>query len=410
MNPRPSTTAHPREDLHRFVNQLNVRYNVGVPIPDPNLTVLEKQADQSPAGRIFRRLETHFYIGGIQALNSLLRQFDDQAKEVWSRWVKKPDDDADTLPTATTPPLAANLTEREWLQATFNKVLDKAQPSVQSSRSFSRTLSGPAAIGRGVSPERISRPVTRATSQAPISRSNLKRRADADAGDVTKKIRADADPIRALTASSCLRRHQAADTSSNAFSTVRASRTEADIAAFATPNKLARSFVSASTGLSEPSAVFSACSDNPTGTQDTVEASSQEQWRPGPNDELASHSQDSYELTSSLEEGLRESFDHPSTLNVDHAPRSRPGNTTCSSRSSELASLSSDVEKKALSRASEREAHTHTQAQTQDQALSSIWRRCFLPYFCGYVDHSANQRQQYFLLGFRGHHSPLRGR
>lgn len=373
MNPRPtpSTTAHPREDLQRFVNQLNVRYNVGIPLPDPNLNLLEKKADQSPASRIFRRLEIHFYTGGIPALNSLLCQFDDQAKQFWSNWVTKPKADADTLPTTGRPPLAANLTERQWLQTIFNKVLDKVQPSMQSSRPFARTRSGPAAIGGDAS-------TTSRTSQASSSRSPPKRRAEADLGDVTKKTRAQhPDPIRDLTASSSSRRHQAGDisastsssASASALGTMRPPRIKAGPTSVSS-DKLARSYVSTNTVLSETSAVFSACGNAPAGTQDTIEASSQEQRRPAPDYGLASCSQDSYDLTPSLEAGLRESFDQPRTLEVEPAPRSRPDSTIFSSHSPDLTSLPSDVEKEALRRASDWEAKSNG----QHPGLSSVWR------------------------------------
>lgn len=371
MNPRPtlpSTTPNPREDLHRFVNQLNVRYNVGVPIPGPHLSVLEKQADQSPASRIYRRLEIHFYSGGIEALNRLLPLFDVQAKECWSKWVRKPDADADTLPATRHPTLAANLTQRDWLQAIFNKVLDKAQPSMQPSRSFGRTQSGPAAFGGDASADKS-------------SWSHPKRRADREMGDVAKKSRAVPDPIRDLTASSSSRRHQKVDSRASALGTMRPPKNKAGDTPIVSSNKLPRSFGSVSTGTSTASAVFSACSDVPIATQDTVEASFQEQQRPAPNYGLSPCTQDSYAPSPSLEQGLYELLDQNAPLSVEPAtfkpaPRTRPGNTVYSSQSSEFTSLSSDVEREVLRRAVDWE----TQSKMQDYGLHSVWRTYFLPY------------------------------
>lgn len=208
------TTAHPREDLHRFVNQLNVRYNIGVPIPDPYLSLSDKRDDQTPASRIYRRLEIHFYTGGVNALNGLLRVFDDKAKHFWSKWVKKPEADRDTLPVTLQPPLAANLSERDWLQNIFNKILDTAQPAMQESRSLARSQSGPAAIGQAA-PGKSSRASTRPDSNA------SKRRAEAQLGDLSKKTRADheSDPIKVLTAQSSLHRRQQVDRIASASAT-----------------------------------------------------------------------------------------------------------------------------------------------------------------------------------------------
>lgn len=363
------------------MNSLNVRHNLGIPIPDPNLSLLEKKADQNPANRIYRRLEIHFYTGGIEALNSLLGHFDNQAKQHWPVWVKKAAADRDTLPTTLNPPLAANLTERELLQTILNKVLDKVQPSMKSSRPFSRTKSGPAAFGSDASTDRSSRHTASTTSPAMSSRSTLKRRADTDMGDVNKKSRADADPIRDLTASSNLQRHQAANPSARASAGVSvvgamrlANTRNGSTVSVNSDKPLSRSFVSISTGLSDVSAVFSAYGDAPVGTQDTIEASSQEQQRPVSKHGLASLSQESYGLSPSLEEGLYESFEQSHTFNVQSATKSRPNGTLCYSHSSESIALPSDVEREV----SRRQPGLEPKSKAQDQRLSSVWRTCSL--------------------------------
>lgn len=363
----PSTKAqvHPREDLHRFVNQLNVRYNVGIPIPEPSLTVAEKREDQSQASRIYRRLEVHFYTGGTQALKGFLRQFDVRAKDYWSNWVHKPKADADTLPSTQNPPLAANLTERDWLQTIFNEVLDTAQPNISmqpsTSRSFGRSQSGPAAVGGDASPAN-----TRTPSRAP-SRPTPKRRADAELGDSLKKTRSDPDPIRDLTAASSLRRRQAlganASASASASSAMGPPRT--------TPvgsSRIFRSFATATSGISAASAVFSEAGNVPDGTQDTNVASSEEQFRPP-----LGCSQDSYGVSSSLEASLHRTFDHghpqmPDGPQMTKSTRSSNDGTFISTQTSEImSSMPPDVAQEVLQRVSDVEAaHNH--------ALSHIWR------------------------------------
>lgn len=145
----PSRAPHPRDDLRRFINELNVRYNLGIPIlgPDPGLTPAERDGE-TLAGRLYTRLQAHFFLGGLDALTSLLDDFDARAKCYWSQWVKKPHGDPDTLPQPVRPPLARNLQERACLQTLLNDVLDTAKrPSIAASKRLDGTQSGPAAVG-----------------------------------------------------------------------------------------------------------------------------------------------------------------------------------------------------------------------------------------------------------------------
>lgn len=141
MSVQPLAPRHPREDLHRFVNGLNVHYGIGIPIPDPALSPSKRKEQGSTSTRLYTRLEVHFYHGGIEALHALTDVFDAEAKDHWSKWVRKPNGDLGTLPRTGNTPWAANNTERQWLQSIFHQVLDSSQPT----RFFGRTQSGPAA-------------------------------------------------------------------------------------------------------------------------------------------------------------------------------------------------------------------------------------------------------------------------
>lgn len=254
---QPSYPPHPREDLHRFVNELNVRYNLGIPIPDP---ATERSVDLNIAARAYRRLESHFYRGGLEDLNALLRDFDQEAKVFWSRWVKKPQADHDTLPRTSVPPLAANFVEREWLQQVFHSVLDKAQSSMPAPRTFGRSRSGPAGFA-----DTLVGTSTTGGSNGP-SATQPKRRADVDLGDASKRTKA--DPIKDLTS----RHFGPAGASAPRTGVVAPSTTRnASFRSTTTPSTSATSF---------RSAVFSAQGDPPLATQDTIEASSQELRRP----------------------------------------------------------------------------------------------------------------------------------
>lgn len=364
---------------HFFVNELNKRYNLKIPLVHAE----QEKTDQSLAGRIYIRLKSHYSTGGVQTLERLREQFDDRVKQFWSSWADRPVADHDTLPTVSRPPSAANPVERERereqepnrLQTIFDDVLEKHWHSGKSSRTFGRTKSGPAAFGGDASTEKTSRRVPSAVSQASTSRSPTKRRADADIQDVSKKPRADVDPIRDLTASTHCRYQEAVHTpaGASAFGIVRPAINKPRNDAPANSERSVKSFVSMSTGLSEASAVFSANGDAPPGTQDTIEANSQKQEKPVPGDGPASCSQDSYGVTSSLEEGLQESFEQARTLNIDAAPRLRLNGTVHSPTSSELFTSPSDVER---SRPPLTSGWKPKICSSEDQHLSSVWRMC----------------------------------
>ncbi|KAF3769514.1 hypothetical protein M406DRAFT_35624 [Cryphonectria parasitica EP155] len=271
---------HPREDLHRFVNELNVRYNIGIPIPDPGLTPAMRRETEDAAGRIYRRLETHFFMGGLSTLNDLLVNFDYEAKGFWSNWVQKPGADPSTLPQTAQPPLAASLVQRDWLQTIFNRLLDEAKPNTREPRVFARTRSGPSAFA--ASSSRGSLAVSDGATLDPLKR----RQDDLQADNPAKRRKAAAVQDSAASTS--------ASTSASAPSRPgpRADTGRVDVsgpssAAVAAPPALyrpgtepaSRSFASVSTAeTSFHSAIFSDA-DQPIPTQDTVEVSMPEQYQ-----------------------------------------------------------------------------------------------------------------------------------
>lgn len=305
--------------------------------------------------------------------------FDARAKQSWSSCVKKPGADPDVLSTPSRPTLAANLTDQEWerdrLQNIFNEVLEESWPLTKSSRSFGRTKSGPAAFGGDASTDRTWQLAASTTSQASSSRATPKRRRDTDIQEVSKKPRVHLDPIRDLTASSKYRHPQPShqSTSASTVGIVPPSIARSANNASASSETPVKSFVSTSTVISEASAVFSANGDAPPGTQDTIEASSQEQQRPVTQHRPASCSQASYGVTSSLEMGLWESFEQAQMLEIELAPKPRPGSLVCATRSSELFTSPLDVEGSLPRRTSDWEPKSNT---SQDQQLSSVWRMC----------------------------------
>lgn len=167
MDPNP---RHPREDLHRFINELNVKYNLGVPIPDPGLSPSKRKEQETPATRLYNRLEVHFYQRGLEILQQLMKEFDSEARQSCSQWVRKPRGDPDTLPASGNSPLAFNQVQRECLQSVFLKVLERVPPK----RAFSRTRSGPAAFSMEKSTsDQPKRAAEAEMTKAPIKRSKL---------------------------------------------------------------------------------------------------------------------------------------------------------------------------------------------------------------------------------------------
>lgn len=165
---------HPREGLHRFINGLNVDYNLGVPILDPGLSPSKRKEQETAATKLYVRLEVHFYQGGLDALGQLKREFDSEVRQSCSRWDNKPKSDHDTLPVSVDSPLATNQAERECLLSIFHGILDRSQPK----RPFSRTRSGPAAFSMDkLSPVQPKRAAEANTSKSPTKRSRLARQA-----------------------------------------------------------------------------------------------------------------------------------------------------------------------------------------------------------------------------------------
>lgn len=268
-------------------------------------------------------------------------------------WVKKPHGDIETLPVPIHPPLAANLTERDWLQALFNDVLDRVQPSMPPPRSFTRTQSGPAALGGSRSTS-----ASTYTARDPARSAQPKRPADAELGDANK--RAKADPIRDLTASAVLGRRQPSAT--------RASTRIQPSSGFRQSFKSFASTTTTSTtttNTSSSSAVFSAA--GVPGTQDTIEASTQEQQRQTATSSQAG-SQASYidAPSSTMEDALLTSFHEHEACFVPRVEESR----LPSSQNSEFLPPSSAMAEALLHAASN--AQSNGTVYSSDVATKSI--------------------------------------
>lgn len=291
LDPYP---RHPREDLHRFINELNIQYSLGVPILDPGLSPSMRKEQETSATRLYIRLEIHFYQGGLEALQQLTREFDSEARQFCSQWVNKPKGDPDTLPASGGSPLATNQAQRERLQSIFHKVLDRSQPK----RTFSRTRSGPAAFSMekidSVQPKRAAETNI---SKSPMKRSRLAGQATGAVQDPDPAVLPKPDHLFAApkSASGGHRQHSKRTEDSHADS----------FEALKRPTTYSTSVTSKTFSMS----VFSKVEIEPS-TQETVEASSQEQRR------CLLSSQDQFKPTSTMIDALNESFkDHVASDN-----------------------------------------------------------------------------------------------
>lgn len=280
---------HPREDLHRFVNGLNVEYNLGVPILDPGLTPSERKEQETAATRLYLRLEVHFYQSGLDVVRQLTREFHLKATQSCSRWAKRPKGNPDTLPVSGSSPLATNQAERECLQSIFHEVLDRSQPK----RTFSRTRSGPAAFSMEKSSTvRPKRAAETNIPDSPTKRSRL-------AGQAQGALQPAQNPGPAVLpmpdhlfaapelASLGHRRHS--------------ERTERSLTESSEAFKRSTTYSTSITSKASSRSIFSKVENEPS-TQETVEASSQEQRRGFMS------SQDQFHPSSTMEDALNESF------------------------------------------------------------------------------------------------------
>lgn len=217
------------------------------------------------------------------------------------QWVKKLQGDADHLPQLVRPPLAGNLQERDWLQTLLNDILDKAKPPFRTApRRFDRTQSGPAVLGGSASSG------VRSTMDIPRS-TDSKRAADFYLKNEAKRTKGDTSPVRDLASG--------VSRSGSALITKSSGR----------PGQL-KSFVSTSTLPSDASAVFSISSKHgPPASQETIEASTQEQRRPPTRH--GTHSQPSSidPPSSTIEDAILRSFTEFDTASHQPRPKARDG-------------------------------------------------------------------------------------
>lgn len=304
LDPQP---RHPRDDLHRFINGLNVKYSLGVPIPDPGLSPSMRKEQETPATRLYTRLEVHFYIGKMEALQQLTAQFDTEAKQSWSQWVKKPGGDPDTLPTPSASPLASNQYQREVLQSIFLKVLDRSQPK----RVFGRTRSGPASFSTERSTSAWPKRTAEADmAQAPIKRSKLAGQAASTAQDLSPAVQPKPDFLFAAPRTVSNEYQQGstrtADSLKESFEALRRSTTH-----------------SISTSGTSFRSIFSKVEAEPS-TQDTIRASSRGQIK------TLSTSQDDFMPSSTMEAALHDSFHEHETSFISGCMDTKLKDAPCS--------------------------------------------------------------------------------
>ncbi|KAI3392738.1 hypothetical protein diail_5252 [Diaporthe ilicicola] len=354
LDPHP---RHPREDLHRFVNGLNVKYSLGVPIPDPGISPSKRKEQQTPATRLYTRLEVHFYQGGLETLQQLTNQFDAEARQSWSQWVKKPGADPDTIPTPGASPLASNQLQREALQSIFLKVLDRSQPK----RAFSRTQSGPASF----SMEKFSSASSKRAAEADTARTQVKRskaagQAASAAQDSSPAVQPKPDYLFAgrgtVTKGSQQSSTRTADSLKESFEALKRSTTH-----------------SASTSGTSFRSIFSKTKVQP-GTQDTLEVSAEGQIR------AMSPSQDVYTPTSTMVDALHTSF-HEHEASFDSRWREKgfkdapypPTETTDYPSSAILEALPSSPENQARIQAAPAVDETLSAPESRSRLAQNIW-------------------------------------
>lgn len=290
LDPYPRST---RQDLLRFINELNVKYNLGVSIPDPGLSPSERKKQETPATRLYNCLEVHFNQSGLEFLQQLMKEFDLEARQSCSQWVNKPKGDPDTLPSSGNIPLASNQAQRECLQSILREVLDRWPPK----RSFSRTRSGPAAF----SMEKSTSVQSKRAAEAEMTKSPIKR--SKPAGQIASAAHVPAPSVFSKPD----HLFAAPKLPSEAH---RQGPTRTGISLAESFEALKRS-TTYSTGTSSKASSRSTFSNAKleSSTQETVEASSQEQRR------TLSTSQDQFPVTQTTEDVLHKSFaDHEASF------------------------------------------------------------------------------------------------
>lgn len=293
------------QDLFRIVNELNCDYNLGV-----QFTESSSPSKQDFSARIYTRLKIHLFTDGIDAVEKVLREFKDAAKKKEAQWVPKPRADHDTLPHTEIAPMAGNTAQRAHLQKLFMDILDRRPPQVRSAtRSFGRSHSGPAAYGSPGMP--VAQPKRPAVDDGDLSSSASKRTRSDTASTTTVSASASCRSESRKVASAIIKDRPVLHAPVNPRSR---SRSRSPTRLSAQPLKSFNSAYtsdSASTSKMSLNSVFSGRQEPYFLTQDTVEASTQEQMRPPPKP--SSHhrdnaSQESFPASSGCAEALHKSM------------------------------------------------------------------------------------------------------
>ncbi|ETS76137.1 hypothetical protein PFICI_11524 [Pestalotiopsis fici W106-1] len=249
--------------------EFSSKYNLQLRVPDDaelgrspqKQRELDVQGLLHPDAKVFRRFGIHL---SKKTLDSVLKTFDERARDLCKKWVRKPRGDPSVTPAITTLPKATNTRERAELRKLLDQVLQEHNPLL------ARRTPGPEPDETTPQPRRPS-----------------KRTSDEIVPKLPKRSKSEASispPDDAVTAEQGVRRSERL-------------------------NRPDRSFYGVSTNVSRETLVFT---DNghrvSQGTQTTIEAGSQEKARWPPAPLPISQTQDEYAISSSSLRALNESL------------------------------------------------------------------------------------------------------
>ncbi|KAK6221536.1 hypothetical protein LQW54_001308 [Pestalotiopsis sp. IQ-011] len=278
FNSNLSTSSIRNSGLEAKFQDFSSKYNLQLHVPDQPAVgrspqkqrELESKGLQHPNAQVFRRFGVHFR---KKTLDDVLKTFDERARILCKKWVRKPHGDTNVTPALRGPPRATNSQERSELRELFDQVLQEFHPHNNALGGRTPLKSPLASQPEEETTPRPRRPVKR-TSDEVVPKGNKRSKGSASTSpdDV-------AEPQQQNLRRS--ERHAKRD----------------------------QSFYGLSTNVSRETVVFTDHGHRVSqGTQTTVEASSQEKarWPPAP----LHSTQDEFGVSSSSLRALNESFNH----------------------------------------------------------------------------------------------------
>jgi len=131
--PQPVTPTKPRQSVAVYVEELNNRYNLGLPFSENPLTPSERER-RSAIDSDFNRHQTIISRLRFQSfqhddpLRTIFKYFDVAARAVERHWIRKPSAVLDLPPTSTDDPKASTSKEQMELQEILLDLLEQANP------------------------------------------------------------------------------------------------------------------------------------------------------------------------------------------------------------------------------------------------------------------------------------------